>query len=339
MRTIGLILLALVLAGSTVFAQNNEAEVKQYGTNLGIVTQTGDGNDAWIYQGDPGAPVTNYYLPAYSTDWIRGSWIDQDGDGNDAYTEVNNSDNATKIRQLGDGNTGYQHINASKGYTNANKPIAIYIEQKGIDNDGWQKTVSGFGCHGIQDMKIYQEGLENFAKQYSKGGMGGIMYVRQKGNYNNYTPVDVSCTGQKNPLALPWAQKPGGAYTQYQNARFSEATIDIVGNGNMTAQYQEFTLSNGPINGNHYAIIEIDGNDNNAAQGQLGEENWSDIDIDGNDNVAANSQWGDNNTGTIRIIGNNNCAGIEQKDNNNIGTVYQNGDGNKGLITQHPASI
>jgi hypothetical protein len=337
MRTIGFFLLALVLAGSTAFAQNNDAEVKQYGTNLGIVTQTGDENDAWIYQGDPGAPVSNYKLPNYATDWIWGSWIDQLGNDNSAYTEVNNSSNATKIKQIGNENTGYQHINSYNSYTNANKPIAIFIKQTGNQNDGWQKTVASFGCYGIQDMKIYQDGVGNFARQYSKGGMQSVMKVIQNGNGNNYTPVDVSCTGQKNPLALPWADKPGGKYAQYQNGRYSEAIATVNGSNNNTAQYQEYTVWS--ISGKNDAYIDIDGDDNNAAQGQLGEENYADIDITGSSNVAAISQWGDLNSGTITVIGSSNCAGIEQKDNNNTGSVYQNGDGNKGLITQHPAGI
>jgi hypothetical protein len=337
MRTIGLILLALVLAGSTAFAQNNEAEVKQYGTNLGIVTQTGDGNDAWIYQGDPGALVTNYHVPTGPGDWIHGSWIKQVGLDNWAYTEVNNSSNTTKIEQLGNENDGYQQINTSQSKSTANLPAAIYIEQKGNNNDGWQKTVSSFGCFGIQDMKIYQEGNNNFAKQYSKGGMASIMYVKQKGNNNNYTPVDVSCTGLQNPLTLSWSEKPTGDYIQYQNGRFSDAVINIEGNGNNTAQYQEYTVW--VFSGANDAYVDITGDDNNTAQGQLGEYNLTDIDIAGNNNVAANSQWGDSNTGDIDILGNNNCAGIEQKDNNNTGTVYQNGNGNKGLITQHPVGI
>lgn len=331
MKKIAVILLALLLTSGMALAQNNDSEIKQYGTNIGEVFQKGDGNEGNIYQGSSANPVSN----AATSSWKLGSWIDQIGNDNYANTDVNNSSNGTSIDQLGNDNWAWQQINTFETKTTNWNRMGADIDQNGNDNYGWQKTVYSFGCYGIQGMLIDQDGNDNYAKQFSKGGMAGTMEVIQNGNNNNNSttnPLDVSCTGQRNPLTLPWAEKPGGAYTQYQNGRYSVAHAKVTGSDNNTAQYQEYTVWS--ISGDNDAYIDITGNGNDAVQGQLGEYNYSDIDIQGNDNVMANSQWGDSNTATFSIIGDRNCAGIEQRDNNNTGLVLQNGNDNIGLIKQ-----
>ncbi|MBE0645682.1 MAG: hypothetical protein IH600_16505 [Bacteroidetes bacterium] len=349
MRNIGLFLLAMLLTGSIALAQNNNAVVEQYGTNLGIVTQTGDDNDGFIYQGENGDPVTNTYMTGYNV----GSWIEQTGNRNYGKTEVfhapgsseyntlsqssSGNANATKILQIGDENVGRQIITGHSSYKAATQPVAILIDQYGNSNEGWQSTVPTFGTFSIQDMKIDQDGADNFAKQVSVGGRGSVMKVKQDGNNNNNStvnPMNVSCTGQVNPLALSWTHKGSQDYSQYQYGEYSDAMATVVGNNNNTAQYQETTTWGGGYND---AYIDIAGDGNDAVQGQLGHHNLADIDITGNDNVAANSQFGNSNIGDIDIMGSNNCAGIEQVNDLNTGVVYQNGNNNKGLITQHPA--
>lgn len=294
----------------------HQATVDQFGKNLAEVSQTGgDDNTATVTQGTAAAHVSNNRKPNYNGDHEWGAWIEQVGSSNTAEINMQGSRGSADIYQEGGSNEAYQEINTYASGATSNTRKGLDIDQVGSNNVANQKTVASFGSYGIKKMHVDQVGSGNQADQLSIGGMASVMQVRQDGSNNDYT-VDVSATGKASPLDLPFAHKPAGDYIQYQNGRFSTATIDIVGSGNHTAQYQEYTIWS--ASGHNYADMDIAGDSNNAAQGQLGEFNHSTIDIVGCSNVAAISQQGsgtaewDGNTASISQTGSNNVSSIEQ---------------------------
>ena len=338
MKKLYISILVLILTAGLSFAQNNTGTVDQYGTNYAEIDQTGADNNADIDMGSPGNPVTNYHLPAYPSDWKRGAWIEQVGQNNTAATVISNNNNGTGIFQYGNYNEGYQDIGGYSSYTNGNSPVmGVDINQMGDNNYAAQWTRPSFGSYSVQRMFIDQDGNYNVASQYSIGGMANVTNITQTGNNNNNpaesgNSFDVSGTGLTDPLSLPWAHKPAGDFAQYSNQRLGTTQIYVIGNGNNTAQYQEYTAW--APSGDNDATIDIYGNGNDAVQGQLGEYNNSDIDISGDDNIAAGSQFGDSNTATMNILGNGNLAGIEQTGNSNTGDISQTGNNNNATISQ-----
>jgi hypothetical protein len=333
-------LLTVVFFAGFMMAQDNDASVTQYGSNIGIVTQTGSSNNGDIIQGSLATPVTNNKVPGYSGDWIGGAFINQLGGNNDASINMHNGgNNGSSVYQAGDDNNGYQDIGTSQSIGTSWNLMGVDLDQIGNSNWATQKTISSFGSAGVKRMYVAQTGDNNIADQLSIGGYGNDQHISQIGNNNNNpsesgNTYDVSATTLTDPLALPWAYKPAGDYTQYSNQMHGTTKMDVLGNGNNTYQYQEYTVW--ALSGQNDATMSVNGDNNDVAQGQLGEYNSSDIDIAGSGNVMTNSQWGDSNTATIYVNGNNNVGGIEQVNNGNIGDIYQVGNGNTGLILQQP---
>ncbi len=338
----------------TQTGNTNNATIDQYGTNLAEVNQIGEYNNANVDQGTDANPVNN--VP--STYHTKGAWIDQIGSNNDASISSvydgsmynSGSGNAGSIFQLGDENIASQMLNShTSNRPNTSMRVAVEIDQLGVGNIAHQRTRGNFGSYGIQQMWVDQLGNDNFVNQYSNGGMQSTMTVVQEGNNNgNATSADVTSTGLTSPLDLPWGTKmhpansggidasaiANGEFTQYQNGRFSTATIDVLGSDNKTTQAQEFTVWG--ASGANVATIDIMGDMNAVIQGQMGEYNESYVDIDGSDNVVTTSQEGDYNIADVDIIGMNNIGAIQQTGDSNSGTIYQNGSSNTATIIQQP---
>lgn len=337
-------LLAMVFAASFAMAQNNDATIKQYGSNIGEITQNGADNDATIKQGTNITPVTNNHAPTYAGDWKEGSFINQIGDENVASTTVTDNHNSTSIYQNGDVNNAIQNIGTY--YSRTTDPnLAVTIDQIGDGNHASQNTIKSFGTYGIQDMKIYQEGAANNADQISIGGMQTHLKISQIGDNNNNSTVntfDLSSTGLDNPLtSLIYkfnngygVSVSGMPMTQYSNQNKGKAIMNVDGDNNNTYQYQEYTLWS--TSGANEATLDLTGNKNDVAQGQLGEKNTSDVIMDGDDNVVSTSQDGDLNTAKIDITGNLNVAGIQQTGNSNDASVLQVGNSNFAKVIQQP---
>ena len=265
---------------------DNEATVNQYGTNLAEIEQVGSTNTAQIDQGASGSPVTNFHKPAYATDWLVKSRIEQNGTGNNAHTNVHGaseSASATGISQQGDENSATQDITGYSSYTN-NPTLAIQINQVGNLNEAEQSTAPSFGCYSIKDMLIQQNGEGNVADQESIGGMECTMEVIQVGNDNSST--------------------------QYQWARFSTAHVDICGNNNTTTQYQKYGVWS--TSGVHQAYIDIIGDDNTAIQSQTGESHYADINVNGCNNYASQTQTGTDQSSVINQTGDFNTSNVTQ---------------------------
>lgn len=322
---------------------NHAATVNQYGTNWSDVQQSGgDHNSATVNQGASGAPVTNYYQPHYAHDWQNGAFITQIGSGSDATITITSSSNFGKIYQEGNYDHAQQNIGTSQSKTNNNNLQGVRITQTdGDHNSAEQSTAASFGCYGIQNMTVTQTGNSNVGDQYSIGGMGTVMSINQTGDNNNNPTqsgnafnYSVSGLNITNPLNIAWAHKPAGDFSQYSNQRFGHAVINVTGNGNNTAQYQEYTVWS--TSGANLADINVTGDLNNAAQGQLGESNVANISLNGNSNIAVVGQQGDSNNGIIVVTSNNNVAGISQINNGNLGTISQSlGNGNLATINQY----
>lgn len=296
---------------------DHTSTVDQYGTNYATVDQYGgNGNSADVDQGASGSAISDLGPPSYAGDWIGGAYVEQDGNSNSATIDINRGSAGARIYQQGDNNFGYQELNASHSRTTNWNQMGLHIEQVGDDNWANQKTVSSFGCFGIQGMIIDQQGYNNHANQYSKGGMSCTMEIYQNGSYNDDV-VDLSAlTCACDACNMAYAGKPAGAVTQYQWARFSTAKIDITGDYNHTQQCQEYQTSG--VSGHHYAEMLITGNHNNAAQGQIGEFSYSYVSQNGDNNTAATCQVGDGtaewngNSATITQTGNGNAACVNQ---------------------------
>ncbi|MCJ7696312.1 MAG: hypothetical protein MUO40_12940 [Anaerolineaceae bacterium] len=340
MKNLLVIFITVVLCAGFAFAQTNTATVDQYGTNIGIINQTGLDNDAAIDQGTLATPVTNNKVPGYVGDWIGGAFIDQVGVDNDASINMHNGgNNGSSVYQFGDDNKGYQDIGTSHSIGTSWTLMGVDLDQLGDNNWATQKTVSSFGSAGVKRMFVIQDGDYNIADQLSIGGYTNAQDIVQKGDNNNNptesgNAFDLSATGLANPLSLPWAHKPAGDYTQYSNQMYGTTHMYVEGNDNNTAQYQEYTVWG--LSGRNHAMLDLYGNTNDVAQGQLGEYNSSDFDILGDGNVVTGLQWGDSNIATVYILGNNNVAAIEQLNDGNNGSINQVGSGNTGLILQQP---
>ena len=295
MKKLCLLVLVMMLAAGMAFAANtsdveqtgsgNTASVDQYGNNLADVNQDGNTNTANIDQGASGADVSNNHLPSYPGDWILGAFIDQLGSGNDASITMTKSSNGASIDQDGDGNIASMNIGTTQSKTTNWALMGLDIDQVGNTNEAYQTTIASFGCYGIQGMPIVQTGGNNYASQWSKGGMASTIEIFQTGNFNSST--------------------------QSQDARYSTSHAVIDGDNNITDQDQTYTVWS--ISGQDDACIDITGDYNNASQYQLGEYNIADIDILGDSNIASTSQMGgDSNYAFIDISSNGNTAMIDQ---------------------------
>ena len=333
-------LFAMVLAVNMAMAQTNVADIVQYGSNIAVIEQTGDLNEGIITQGAVGSPVTNKGANL-GGDWKYGSFITQKGTDNTAEVDVNTSSNGTSIDQLGNSNWAKQTLGASISKTTNWNRMGLDINQEGNNNIANQETRSSFGTHGVQGMMINQEGNFNIADQMSIGGAQQQVEIEQIGNNNNNSVksgklFDVSATGLTNPVALPWAHKPAGDFTQYMYENKGVTHMYVKGDDNNTYQFQEYDVWS--ISGQNDALMDVIGSRNNVAQGQLGDLNESEIDIEGNDNVVTTSQFGDSNIAKIELLaGSNNCvAGIEQIGNLNDADILQSGVNNFAKVIQQP---
>ena len=339
-------LFAMIFAVSMAMAQENDAEINQYGTNIAEIEQVGDLNEAIINQGDEGASVTNSGSNG-SGDWKFGSFITQEGTDNTAEVDVNTSKNGTSIDQLGNANWAKQELNANISKTTDWDRMGLDINQEGDNNWANQETRAGFGTYGVQGMMINQDGNYNIADQMSIGGTNQQVEIEQIGNNNNNPDessnvFDVSATGLANPLALPWVLKPAGDFTQYMFQNKGVAHMYVKGDDNNTYQYQEYVTYGGDEGqGQNDATMDVWGSGNNVAQGQLGDLNSSDIDINGDGNVVTTSQLGDSNMATIQLLlgSDNNVAGIEQTGDWNEADILQSGVNNFAKVIQQPLTV
>jgi hypothetical protein len=335
--------LGMVLAASFAIAQvneDNDATITQYGSNIGIINQTGSHNDGVITQGTESTPITTMYSNG-TNDWKRGAYVDQVGNHNDAEIIMTKSSAGASIDQKGgDYNWAKQDLNSGSMYTTSWTRMGADIDQTGNHNFANQKTLSSFGTYGVQGIMIVQTGDYNKADQLSIGGMANVTEITQIGSNNNNSTeslntYDVSKTTLADPLLLTWAHKPAGDFTQYANQNKGTTHIYVQGDNNNTFQYQEYT-SWGGGEGDNDAMIDLYGSGNDVAQGQLGEFNSSDIDIDGSNNVVTSSQLGDSNIVNIDLVGgSNNCVvGVQQIGDLHSATVYQSGASNFAKIVQ-----
>lgn len=312
----------------------NVATIDQVGTSKAIVIQTGNTN--WVYVSQQG-----YNFPQTGGGWKLGAYINQTGDNNIAKSvwTTTNDNNGVGIDQTGDSHKAYQYVGSYQQKTTSYSVMGLDIEQWG-GNDNWafQQTIASFGSYGIQDMLIRQQGSDNFMNQLSVGGMAGKMESFQTGNSNDYDVSGKSVAGMASPLALPWAHKPvlslpspgagtpAGEYGQYQNARYGVATVNITGDSNHTAQYQEYRVW--ATSGAHKATGAIIGGSNYLVQGQIGESNQAYSDIAGDENIVWQSQDGDLNQSDISLTGDSNEAGTMQLGDSNIAKYLVAGDAN-----------
>jgi len=300
----------LNVANTTQTGDLNVANTSQYGRNVGNIDQVGKNNDATIGQGAPGSPVDNYKQPGYVGDWINGAYIKQDGNSNSASIIERRSSTYAHIYQVGDYNFGSQDIDTYESKANSNfiPHRGVQIDQVGDSNEAYQTTVASFGCYGIQDMQIFQQGDSNYANQYSKGGMASVMEIFQTGDLN--------------------------ISFQYQDGRFSRAHASMIGDNNYTDQYQEYTVWS--ISGQNKADIDIVGSNNIATQYQKGEYNEAHIYQNGDFNSVSQTQTGDGNYASASQFGNNNSITQTQTGNGHSSTVTQTGNWNVAVVTQNP---
>lgn len=333
--------LSLVLAGmfavGFLMAQNT-ATVNQFGSNIGQVLQTGSGNGATIQQGFSGAAVSNNLNQP--TGWKQGSYIEQIGKANQAATTVRTNGNGTSIYQNGGSNFATQDVGSFEEVTTSLTKMGLDIDQSGDGNHATQKTLMSFGCYGIQGMTILQQGNSNVADQVSVVGMAQVQSIKQIGNNNNLASLNLISTTLVNPLTELTFKFNNGYGTvvglpmnQYSNQRFGTAIMNVTGDANNTYQFQEYSVWS--TSGNNDITLDLIGNNNNVAQGQLGENNNSDLDISRDLNVVSTSQLGNSNLADVDILGSSNVVGIQQTGDLQTATVLQNGNNNFATVVQH----
>jgi len=223
--------------------------------------------------------------------------------------------------------------------------MGIDAEQIGDNNHATQRTISSFGSVGIKPMSVYQNGDANVADQVSVGGYGQIQRIRQIGDNNNNSTTslntfDLGTTTLANPLtalAFKFTGQNGIAtppMTQYSNQMFGSAIMNVTGDNNNTYQFQEYSVWS--LSGRNIATLDLVGDNNDVAQGQLGEYNNSDIDIagSGDGNVVSTSQLGDSNIADVDIIGSFNIVGVQQTGDLHSATISQTGNSNFTKVVQ-----
>lgn len=343
-------LFTIVLATNMAMAQNsngnkgeieqtgheNTAEITQFGRNTSIINQIGKKNSATVEQGDEGRPVKNLD----TNSWRHGAFIDQAGNDNEAAIKIWKGDgsqqsggasNGARIEQTGNNNRAFQDISNSHVKTTNRNRMGAHIKQLGNDNFAKQEVFRSFGTHGSGGIIIDQQGNENQARQYVIGGRSNVTEIQQVGNNNSYSGFNNSDVA--DILSLAWNHKPSGeSFSQFQRGESNELRLNIIGNDNITAQYQE-----GDVWGRSYNIanINIEGNYNEAAQAQLGSHNNSDITVIGNSNSAGIQQFGMHNNAEVSQFGNSNFSIITSAGVGNVGTITQTGNMNSAVISQN----
>jgi len=306
----------------------NLAEVHQQGsTNQSTQWQEGDKNSSLVKQGmNNAASANNKALTIQGTgNQAEKNWaeINQDGDDNQARTKQTFDNSAALVNQNGDRN--YADINQN-GSPNNSAGHDAEIGQDGDDNDA---RIKQYGNGAANAATALQSGSGNFSSQdqdaSASGGSGNNAYVAQ-GEDN-----------RSNPMAF-------GLYTQLLG-------VDNVANG---------TFNPGASNATAFQFQ--DGDDNNAASLQFGDENYSEQNQDGDDNdalivqnafgnpngesnYARQDQDGDNNESAIAQngknqrayhtqIGNKNNALSTQRGHDNDVNIHQRGDRNRATTAQ-----
>lgn len=312
----------------------NKAVITQYGTNTSIINQSGEKNMATVEQGAEGKVVTNKDTQS----WRYGAFIDQVGNENEALIkewqgdgtyQSGGSSNGARIEQTGNNNKAFQEISNSQVKTSNWDRMGAHIKQLGNENFAKQEVFRSFGTHGSGGILIDQQGSKNQARQYVIGGRSNVTEISQIGNNNRYS-------GFKNTYfvdLLDWSFKPvGEEFSQFQRGESNEVRLSIVGNNNVTAQYQE-----GDVWGRSYNIANatIVGNFNEVGQVQLGTYNEANIDILGNSNIAGIQQSGEKNIAEILQNGDCNFGLITSTGAGHFGAIYQTGSMNQATITQN----
>lgn len=328
-------LITMIILASMAMAQNNNGEIEQtgienkatlsqFGKNTSIINQLGDKNSATVEQGDEGRPVKNIDTES----WRHGAFIDQIGNNNEAEIKIWKGDgsqqsgggsNGARIEQTGNYNKAFQNISNSHVKTTNWDRMGAHIKQLGNENFAKQEVFRSFGTHGSGGIIIDQQGDANHAHQYVIGGRNNVTETYQTGNNNNYTGFTNSDVS--DILNLSWSFKPVGEnFSQFQRGENNALRLNIVGDNNITAQYQE-----GDVWGRSYnsANINVEGDYNEVAQAQLGTRNEADIKV-----------FGDSNKAGIQQVGTNNMAEIFQQGNLNFGIITSAGAGNAGRINQ-----
>ena len=323
----------------------NKAVITQYGTNTSIINQLGEKNDATVEQGEEGKVVTNKDTQS----WRYGAFIDQVGNENEALIkewqgdgtyQSGGSSNGARIEQTGNNNKAFQEISNSQVKTSNWDRMGAHIKQLGNENFAKQEVFRSFGTHGTGGILIDQQGGKNQARQYVIGGRSNVTEITQIGNNNGY----IGFTNSIFTDILNWSFKPNGeSFSQFQRGENSELRLNIRGDNNITAQYQE-----GDVWGRAYNIgnINIEGHSNQAGHAQLGNHNEADIKIEGDRNKAAVQQFGESNiaetfqSGGCNIAeilqnGESNEAFIHSTGNEHFGAIYQTGNMNEARITQN----
>lgn len=332
MKNVLTLLIAILFTAGVTFAQSNESTVKQvgdenyatvtqsgdsnegdvtqYGTNTSLINQSGVENKATVDMGEDGSPVTNKDTDS----WRYGAFVDQIGEENVAEIKIHSGDgtyqsggnsNGARIEQNGILNQAFQDISNSQVKTTNWDRMGAHIKQLGDANFAQQEVFRSFGTHGSGGILIDQIGSDNQARQYVIGGRNNVTEIFQDGYGNVYTGFQSQIA---EILDLPWVLKPAEDFAQYQRGESSTVKIDIIGNDNITAQYQE------GIWGRSYNVAEIyiTGDENQAAQAQLGTNNEAEITIVGSFNKAGIQQYGDFHDGDITQTGDLNKATIIQ---------------------------
>ena len=263
-----LALAVLVVLGMSAvgMAQNNDADVDQEGGyQSSVVTQTGNDNEADIYQ-------------FTDNDGAQGSNVSQNG-----------SNNMVDVSQFQTGGGGNQYNSAT-------------ATQWGSDNIIIQST-NAPGYNGGQNVTAWQDGTLNEAEQYIYGGYTNSLYSNQIGEENyvyqeldgSHIHADVYQDGNFNEAYQYVSGLNHGSIMIDQDGESNYALQDVSGSAwstNTTAhifQTGDNNYGEQTINGsNNYALIDQDGNDNNAVSTQTGNNHSSDI-----------SQLGDNNSAVV----------------------------------------
>jgi hypothetical protein len=282
--------LALGFAGAVSAQSNNNSTINQTGQyNDAVVDQNGSDAQSVVTQSGDGTNLDRQNEVSVTQDGVGAfSSVSQAGSDRNEAEVIQDGDNMSIVEQTG-------------------TSLGAEVRQDGDFNNSW----------------IYQNGNSSQVGNALNGSSAGVI---QTGDNNSslvdqdpssYATTNVTQIGDHNNSTVI-QEVTGGA-----GANRSSADVDQLGNNNLSNVTQTSALNNARLD----ATVLQDGDWNNSAVTQGGQDNEASVSQDGNYHASTVTQSGEDADATVTQTGNNQTSFVTQQDDAGASATVRQGNG------------
>ena len=307
---------ALVSSSLISFAQGNQADIQQHGTNNShTVQQTGASEILTLIQGTAADPSHRSEAEVTMNGLSNEVYIVQAGEEHAARVTAEGESNNIRIAQ-----SGFLQVANVEVLDNAS-PVGnqVDVQQQGETN-GAAVSIQGGSGH---DFQIRQAGADNSASIRQYYSSDNVFSIDQQGaanqariqqeSFDDGDQATITQNGVANAARISLADADGISPT-----RDNLATIEQVGGGNNATIEQKtpsailYTADAPALIANNEASIIQHGNRNNALLVQYGSDNFGKIQQSGTLNEASLTQAGMGDIANVTQTGSGNVSQVSQ---------------------------